>query len=299
MAIDVKKIKELRDITQAGMMDAKNALEATNNDIDEAIIWLRENGLAKAAKKSDRVAAEGVTIAKQNDKYAIILEVNSETDFVAKNKDFLALIDDIADALLQANVNTVEQAHEIKIAKGMSIKEALIHATATIGEKIELRRFELIEIKPNHTISFYNHANSRVSVLLDFEGKMDSADAYNVAMHVAAMAPKYRTINEVPVEFKDAELHIISENAKEDPKLQGKPEKVLHGILQGKLSKRLADINLADQQFVIDEKFKVGEFLKAKNVSLKEMVRYEVGEGIEKIVADFASEVAAQLNGGN
>ncbi|PPE05289.1 translation elongation factor Ts [Williamsoniiplasma lucivorax] len=299
MAIDVNKIKELREITQAGMMDAKKALEETNNDIDAAIIWLRENGLAKAAKKSDRVAAEGVTLAKQNDKYAIILEVNSETDFVAKNKDFLALIDEIADALLAANVQTVEEAHGIETVKGITIKEALIHATATIGEKIELRRFELIELKPNHTAAFYNHANSRISVLLDFEGNLDNNDAYNVAMHVAAMAPKYRSINEIPVEFKEAELHVISENAKEDPKLQGKPENVLTGILQGKLSKRLADVNLLDQQFVIDEKFKVGEFLKSKNVSLKTMIRYEVGEGIEKIVTDFASEVAAQLNGGN
>ncbi|ATZ18870.1 elongation factor Ts [Williamsoniiplasma somnilux] len=297
MAVDAKLIKELRDTTQAGMMDCKKALEATNGNIDEAIVWLRENGLAKAAKKSDRVAAEGVTFAKDNNDYAVILEVNSETDFVAKNNDFLVLIEEIADALLNANVKTLEEAHDVHTNKGISIKDALIHATATIGEKIELRRFELVKKSANTTTTFYNHANKRVSVMLQFEGVMDKSDAYNVAMHVAAMAPKYKSVNEIPSEFSEAEFHIIKENAKDDEKLQGKPANVLEGILKGKLSKRLAEVNLLDQGFVVDEKFKVGEFLKSKNVSLKEMIRFEVGEGIEKIVADFAAEVAAQVAG--
>lgn len=298
MAVDVKLIKQLREITQAGMMDCKKALEATNGDLDQAIVWLRENGLAKAAKKSDRVAAEGIAWAKENDQYAIILEVNTETDFVAKNENFLNLIDQIADALLSANVKNLDQAQTVKVQDGKTIKEALIQATATIGEKIELRRFELIKKESNHTIAFYNHQNKRVSVLLDFEGKISHEDAYNVAMHVAAMAPKYRSINEIPAEFKEAELHIIQENAKDDEKLKTKPAPVLENILKGKLNKRLAEVNLLDQSYVLDEKFKVGEFIKSKGVTLKEMIRYEVGEGIEKIVTDFASEVAAQLNGG-
>lgn len=297
MAVDAKLIKELRDITQAGMMDCKKALESTDGNIDDAIVWLRENGLAKAAKKSDRVAAEGVTFAKENEKYAVILEVNSETDFVAKNEAFITLIEEIANALLDANVKTIDEAHGIHTVKGISIKDALINATATIGEKIELRRFELVEKTTGTTTTFYNHANKRVSVLLQFQGTMDKTDAYNVAMHVAAMAPKYKSVYEIPAEFQESEFHIIKENAKEDEKLAGKPANILEGILKGKLSKRLAEVNLLDQGFVLDEKFKVGEFLKSKNVTLLEMVRYEVGEGIEKIVTDFATEVAAQVKG--
>ncbi|WP_027063122.1 translation elongation factor Ts [Mesoplasma seiffertii] len=297
MAVDAKLIKELREITQAGMMDCKKALEASNNSVEDAIVWLRENGLAKAAKKSDRIAAEGVTLAKQNDTAAVIIEVNSETDFVAQNAAFLAIIDEVATSLLSSKATTLEEALEVKTSTGESIKEVLVNATATIGEKIELRRFVLIQKTPDTTISLYNHANKRVSVLLEFAGNIDATDAYNVSMHVAAMAPKYKTMSEIPADFKESEMHIIQENAKEDPKLQGKPANIIENILNGKLSKRLAEISLEDQAFVVDESYKVGQFINSKKVSLKEMVRFEVGEGIEKVVTDFASEVAAQVAG--
>ncbi|AUF83687.1 elongation factor Ts [Mesoplasma syrphidae] len=297
MAVDAKLIKELREITQAGMMDCKKALEASNNNVDDAIVWLRENGLAKAAKKSDRIAAEGVTLAKQNDAAAVIIEVNSETDFVAQNAAFLAIIDEVATSLLTSKTTNLEEGLEVKTSTGETIKEVLVNATATIGEKIELRRFVLIQKTSDTTISLYNHANKRVSVLLEFAGNIDSADAYNVSMHVAAMAPKYKTMSEIPADFKESEMHIIKENAKEDPKLQGKPANIIENILNGKLSKRLAEISLEDQAFVVDESFKVGQFISSKKVSLKEMVRFEVGEGIEKVVTDFASEVAAQVAG--
>ncbi|WP_031543044.1 translation elongation factor Ts [Mesoplasma photuris] len=297
MAVDAKLIKELREITQAGMMDCKKALEATNNNVQDAIVWLRENGLAKAAKKADRIAAEGVTFAKENDEAAVIFEVNSETDYVAQNAAFLALIDEVANTLLAAKASTLEEALAAKTSKGETIADTLISATATIGEKIELRRLVLINKEAGKTITLYNHANKRVSVLLSFEGAIEASDAYNVAMHVAAMAPRYKTMDEIPADFKEAEFSIIKAEAADDEKLKGKPENILDGILKGKLSKRLSEISLADQQFVVDESFKVGAFIESKKAKLVEMVRYEVGEGIEKVVSDFASEVAAQVAG--
>ncbi|CBW54298.1 translation elongation factor Ts [Mycoplasma mycoides] len=294
MAVDAKLIKELREITQAGMMDCKKALEASDNNIDNAIVWLRENGLAKAAKKTDRVAAEGIVLAKENDQKIVILEVNSETDFVAKNEKFLSLVDEIANALLNSNASSLEEGLQVKTNSGLTIEQSLISATATIGEKIALRRFELVN-KTEGSSVIYNHANKRVSTLLVFDNKLDSTDAYNVAMHVAAMAPKYINMDQIPEDFKNAEMHIIKEQAKDDAKLQAKPANVLENILKGKLSKRLAEVSLLDQLFVIDESFKVGDFLKSKHVSLVKMIRYEVGEGIEKVVTNFADEVAAQL----
>ncbi|MCK8461706.1 translation elongation factor Ts [Mycoplasma capricolum] len=294
MAVDAKLIKELREITQAGMMDCKKALEASDNNIDNAIVWLRENGLAKAAKKTDRVAAEGIVLAKENDQKIVILEVNSETDFVAKNEKFLSLVDEIANALLSSNASSLEEGLQVKTNSGLTIEQSLISATATIGEKIALRRFELVN-KTSGSSVIYNHANKRVSTLLVFDNKLDSTDAYNVAMHVAAMAPKYINMDQIPDDFKNAEMHIIKEQAKDDAKLQAKPANVLENILKGKLSKRLAEVSLLDQLFVIDESFKVGDFLKSKHVSLVKMIRYEVGEGIEKVVTNFADEVAAQL----
>ncbi|UWD35248.1 translation elongation factor Ts [Mycoplasma cottewii] len=295
MAVDAKLIKELREITQAGMMDCKKALEATNGVVDDAIVWLRENGLAKAAKKTDRVAAEGVAFAKENDNKAVILEINSETDFVAKNEKFTTLVNQIADSLLNSNAKTLEEGLAVVMNDGQTIEQSLVAATATIGEKIVLRRFSLVE-KGSSKIAIYNHANKRVSTLLVFNGNIEQADAYNVAMHVAAMAPKYINMAQIPAEFKEAEFHIIKEQSKEDPKLAGKPENVLQNILNGKLSKRLAEVSLLDQAFVVDESFKVGDFLSKNKTELVEMIRYEVGEGIEKVVVDFAKEVAAQLN---
>ncbi len=290
MAVTPQLIKELRQITSAGMMDCKKALEATNGVIDDAIVWLRENGLAKAAKKADRIAAEGVAFAKTNGSRAIIFEVNSETDFVSKNEKFMSLINQIGDALLNSNVTTHEEALEVKLASGQTIKEACIEATATIGEKIELRRLSVAE---GGTLSIYNHANNRISVLLQFEGDISADDAYNICMHTAAMAPRYLAKEDVPQEFKDSEMHII----KETTDLTGKPENIAEGILNGKLSKKLAEVTLLEQSFVMDEKQSVGKFISSKGATLKQMFRFEVGEGIEKVTTDFAAEVAAQLKG--
>ncbi|WP_342275609.1 translation elongation factor Ts [Spiroplasma endosymbiont of Cantharis lateralis] len=290
MAVTPQLIKELREMTSAGMMDCKKALEATNGNIEEAVVWLRENGLAKAAKKADRVAAEGVSFAKTDGKRAIIFEVNSETDFVSKNDKFMALIENIGNALLKSKATNLQEALNVKLASGQNISEACVEATATIGEKIELRRIAAVEGK---NLAIYNHANKRISVLLNFDGNISSEDAYNVCMHVAAMSPKYLSQTDVPQEFKDQEMHII----KETTDLTGKPENVAENILKGKLNKKIAEITLLDQGFVMDEKQTVGNFVKSKGATLKQMFRFEVGEGIEKVTTDFAAEVAAQLAG--
>ncbi|WP_338971767.1 translation elongation factor Ts [Spiroplasma endosymbiont of Panorpa germanica] len=284
-------IKELREITSAGMMDCKKALEATNGVIDDAIMWLRENGLAKAAKKSDRVAAEGITVAKENDKQAIIFEVNSETDFVAQNEKFLNAINAVGEVLLASNAKNTEEALSVKV-NNRTVKEEMIELTSTIGEKIEFRRFEAIS-KSKNVVSIYNHANKRISVLLSFEGTIAKEDAYNVCMHVAAMSPKYMSSNEVPEDFKKQELKVIEETSD----FGNKPAEVKEKMIQGKLNKRLAEVSLLEQDYVVDDKFKVGKFIESKKSKLVKMIRFEVGEGIEKVVTDFAAEVAAQLKG--
>lgn len=292
MAVTPQLIKELREMTSAGMMDCKKALDATNGNLDEAVVWLRENGLAKAAKKADRVAAEGVTYSKENAKKVIIFEVNSETDFVSKNEKFMTLIENIADALLKGNFKTSNDAKKIKLANGQTIADACIEATATIGEKIELRRALFVN-KAKNLVSLYNHANKRISVVLEFDDKMNKEDAYNLAMHVAAMSPKFLNQADVPQELKDSEMHIIKETT-DTSKL---PPAKVDEVLAGKLSKKLSDIVLLEQGFVMDEKQKVGQFIKQKGSVLKTMLRFEVGEGIEKDTTDFATEVAAQLKG--
>nr|WP_237243934.1 translation elongation factor Ts [Spiroplasma clarkii] len=219
-----------------------------------------------------------------------MFEINSETDFVSKNEKFMTLVNEIGEALLESNAKTLEEALKVKLKSGETVEQACISATATIGEKIEVRRFDVVD---GNTISFYNHANSRISVLLQFSGNIAEEDAYNLCMHVAAMAPKYLSKDDVPEDFKATEMHII----KETTDLTGKPEKVAEGILQGKLSKKLAEVTLLEQGFVMDEKVKVSEFVKQKGASLVTMYRFEVGEGIEKVVTDFAAEVAAQLKG--
>jgi elongation factor Ts len=221
------------------------------------------------------------------------MEVNSETDFVAKNADFMKLIDEVGEAILANNSQSLEEAKNAKIKDRETVSEALINATAKIGEKLELRRVYLHTKKPGEVIALYNHANKRVSVLLVFEGNISQEDAYNVAMHVAAMNPTYMSSEQIPQEFKDQEYKIIVETTD----LTGKPENIKENILKGRLAKRLAEVNLLDQDFVVDEKFKVGQFIKAKDAVLKVMVRFEVGEGIVKIETDFASEVAAQVKG--
>ncbi len=284
----IELIKVLRDRTGAGMMDCKKALVENNEDIEKAIDWLREKGIAKAAKKAGRIAAEGATSVKLNGNTAVILEVNSETDFVAKSEPFATLVNQTADILLEnkpACINCAKKATEALYTE----------ATVKIGEKLELRRFELLEKNENQTFGGYIHMGGKISVLLLIEGKLAQEDANNLAMHVAANAPLYITKDAIPAEEVEKETNIQLESARQDEKLKDKPEEMLRKIISGKVSKYFAESVLVEQEYLMEPGVKVGAWLKSKGISLVKMVRYMTGEGIAKREENFAEEVAKQM----
>ncbi len=322
-----KLVKELRERTGAGMMDCKKALEASDNNIDAAIDWLRENGIAKAAKKGDRVAAEGLTKVVINGNKAVILELNSETDFVAKNEQFLELLETIANALVNSDAKTLEEGLAVEV-DGTSINELVVQGTASIGEKIDLRRFKIIEKTDEQEFASYAHMGGKISVLSLTNGN-DEATTKQVCMHIAASNPQY--ISEADVDAavvaKEEEMLVIEAireqifkavlkeeqikpinltpereaqvNAIVDERFAEKFEAdkestMIQNIVRGKLNKFLKSICLVDQAYVIDTDKKVSQVLADANLELVEFVRYEVGEGIEKEEVDFAAEVAAQ-----
>ena len=280
-------IKVLRDRTGAGLMDCKGALLANDCDLDKAGDWLREKGLAKAAKKADRIAAEGLALAVSCDKCGktVVLEVNCETDFVAKGDAFHEFVNNIANVILKEDAKDVEQAKALTT-------ELFADATVKMGEKFDLRRFTVLE-KGNHVIGSYIHMGGKiaVAVLLD---NADAESAKQLAMHVAANNPQYATINDVPADVREHELSVQREAAKNDEKLTNKPAAVLDKILEGKINKYFAEMTLEAQPFLMDDSKTVGQFLKEKGITLLSFVRYQVGEGLEKRKDDFASEVMSQ-----
>ncbi|WP_423363912.1 translation elongation factor Ts [Mycoplasma sp. P36-A1] len=295
MKITAQMVKELREITGAGILDTKKALEANDGDIEASITWLREKGIAKAAKKASRVAAEGLTKIVVNGNEAVICEINSETDFVAKNEQFINLITDVATHLLATKPANVEAAMATEI-EGKSLNQYLAEATSTIGEKITLRRFEVITKADNAAFGAYSHMGGKIGALVVIDGTTDADSAKDVAMHVAAMNPTFISRDEISADFIEKERHVQLEITKNDPKTANKPEKVLVGIVEGKLNKQLKEICLVDQVFVKNSDQTVGEFVKSLNGTIVKMVRYAVGEGIEKKVDNFAEEVMSQVN---
>lgn len=287
--IKAAQVKELRDKTGVGMMDAKKALVETDGDMEAAVDFLREKGVSKAAKKADRIAAEGLANVYAEGNVASIVEINSETDFVAKNDKFQNLVKSISKAVAENKPASVEEAQQVEI-DGTSIESTITEATTTIGEKITLRRFEVLEKSDNEVFGDYEHMGGRISVLTLIEGGTVEV-ARDVAMHIAAINPKYVTRDDVPQEARDHELSVLTEQAKNE----GKPENIVEKMVQGRLNKWLAEISLVDQPFVKDQDKTVGEYLKENNASIKTFVRYEVGEGIEKREEDFAAEVQSQL----
>jgi len=286
-------IKKLRDMTQAGVMDAKKALEINNDDLDLAVQWLREKGIAKAAKKADAVAAEGVVSVLIKDDRAIILEVNSQTDFVATNEQFKSLVNDIALSLLENGEYDVEKALKMPIVNqdGVSIEQACINLTAKIGEKIVVRRFEILTKQQGQQFASYVHFNGRTAVLLLLEKAVEEKYGKDVAMHAAAMAPKYLSKDVVDQKWLENEAKIL----KEQTIAEGKPADRAEMIVKGRVNKLLSEVTLLAQQFVKDPSKTVEQYLKEANTAALTYVRYEVGEGIEKAVVDFAAEVAAQM----
>lgn len=282
-------VKELREISGAGMMDCKKALEACDGNIDAAIDWLRENGITKAAKKGDRVAAEGLTKVFVEGNKAVIFELNSETDFVSKNEQFLDILERIGQGLVNSNVTTVEEALALEI-DGETIEAITVNATATIGEKITFRRFSIVEKTDGQVFANYAHMGGRISVLALANGS-DADTLRNISMHIAASNPLYLSENEIDAAVLEKEKDMLTKEAL----AEGKPANIVEKMIVGRLDKYKKEICLLDQPFVMDTDNKVSEVATKAGLELVSFARFEVGEGIVKEELDFAAEVAAQV----
>lgn len=290
MAISAKQVMELRKKSGAGIMDAKKALVASDGDMDKAMDFLREKGIAKAAKKSDRIAAEGLTDIKVEGNTAAIVELNSETDFVAASDPFKDALKSIASLLVEKKPADVEAALALETANG-TLNDDLIATTQKTGEKVSLRRFTLVEKADGDSFGAYLHQGGRIAALVVLEGA-DETTAKDVAMHVAAVNPEFMTREDVPAERLEHEKKIFTEETLNE----GKPEKIVGKIVEGRLNKFLAQITLADQAFVKDSDQTVAEYVASKGGKLKSFIRYEVGEGIDKKETNLAQEISEQLN---
>jgi len=286
-----KDVKDLREKTGAGMLDCKKALEACSGNMEEAIDWLREKGISKAAKKESRIAADGLCEIVMNDRKAVIVEINSETDFVAKNEEFKSFVDLVANTLLQNDVTENEEALQINI-DGETLQDKLIEITAKIGEKISFRRFMSVTKTENQVFGNYLHMGGRIAALVVLDGANEEV-AKDVAMHVAAMNPTCIKRDEVPSELLEREENIIKEQVKQE----GKPEAIAEKMVEGRLNKFYKEICLLEQPFVKDGDMNVETYVKNNGGTISTMIRFEVGEGIEKKQEDFASEVMNQING--
>ena len=289
--MDASLIKKLKDMTNAGLMDCKKALEASNENIDEAVKWLREKGISKAAKKADRIAAEGSSTVMVEGNKAVIVELNCETDFVSANEKFTGLLEKIAKTIIASDAKTVEEALALKTDEG-TLNDDIINVTATMGEKISLRRFSLVTKSDNEVFGKYIHMGGKISALTLVEGS-DETVAADVAMHLAAMNPKYVDRDSVPGSVIEEESKVLKEQAINE----GKPADIAEKMVQGRINKYYKDIVITEQEFVKNPDVTVGTYLKNNNSTLKDMVRFEVGEGIEKKEENFAEEVAKQING--
>ena len=308
MAIKASQVKELRELTGAGMMDCKKALTETDGDMDKAVEWLRENGMAKAQKKAGRIAAEGIVMFKSTDdgKKAAVVEVNSETDFASKNETFREYVGQVADQALTTSAKDIDAflAEPWKFDTTKTVKEALDAEIAVISENMHIRRFAQVE-EQNGFVATYNHADGKIGVLVDVENDAVREMAKNVAMQIAAMRPQYTDNSEVPADYIEKETEILRAAIMNDPKESQKPEKVIEGMLKGRVNKELKEIVLLDQVYVKAEDGKqsvakyVEQVAKANSakITIKGFVRFETGEGLEKKNEDFAAEVAAQAAG--
>ena len=289
--MNVNLIKELRDMSGAGLMDCKKALEASNGDIDKAIDYLREKGISKAAKKADRIAAEGLSSILIEGNNASIVEVNCETDFVAKNEKFVNLVNTIAKLIVENDVKTMEEAMNLKTDED-TLNDTIVNFTATIGEKISFRRFDRITKTDTQNFGGYVHMGGKIAVLTLIDGANEQV-AKDVSMHSAAMRPKYVTRSEVSKEEIDRETKVLKEQAINE----GKPEDIAEKMVNGRINKFYKEICLEEQDFVKDSDVTVGTYVKNNGGSIVKMVRFEVGEGIEKKEENFAEEVMNQIKG--
>ncbi len=310
MAVTAGMVKELREMTGSGMMDCKKALSATDGDMDKAVEWLREKGLATAQKKAGRTAAEGLAmvLVSEDGSNAVAVEVNSETDFVAQNEKFRNYVAQVAEQAMETTAEDIDAflAEPWKFDTGMSVNEALAGQISVIGENMKIRRFAQMKEEQGF-IASYTHMGGKIGVLLDVATDVDNEAvremAKNVAMQVAAMKPLYTSEDEVDPEYIEHEKEILLAQIQNDPKESQKPEKVIQGMIQGRVKKELKDICLLDQVYVRaeDGKQTVGQYVaqvakeNGAKIQIKGFIRYETGEGIEKKQEDFAAEVAKQM----
>ena len=289
MEISASMVKDLRERTGAGMMDCKKALVESNGDMDAAIDYLREKGISKAAKKAERIAAEGLSNIYIDGNNAVVVELNSETDFVAKNAEFKELLDKIGNALLNSEVSTMEDALNVKVGED-TINDLIVNATAKIGEKISLRRFEKVTKNDNEVFGAYLHQGGRISSLTIVLGESEEV-AKDVAMQAAAMRPLYVNIESVPAEDLEHEKSVIREQVINE----GKKPEFADKIVEGRIRKFYEETVLEEQAFVKDSELTVKAYLEKNNSKLVKLVKYEVGEGMEKRNDDFAAEVMSQI----
>ena len=299
MAFSAQDVKTLREMTGCGMMDCKKALTETDGDMDKAVEFLREKGLATAAKKAGRIASEGIVKAYIEGNVGVLVEVNSETDFVAKNDEFLAFVDNIAKTVAKNNPADVEALKELPIVGGEgTVGEELTAKIAKIGENMNIRRFARIETAG--AVVSYTHAAGKIGVLVEADAENNDTTAEclkNVAMQVAALNPKYLSSDEIPQDYKDHEKDILIAQLQNDPKNANKPANIIEKMIEGRLAKEFKEICLLEQEYVkAENKESVAKYVASVgNITLKQYVRFETGEGLEKKEENFADEVASMI----
>ena len=291
MEVTASMVKDLREQTGAGMMDCKKALAETNGDMEAAINWLREKGIAKSAKKESRIAAEGLANIYIDGNKAVILEVNSETDFVSKNEEFVSMIDTIGSTLLKSDVKTVEDAKNLTTPDG-TIGELIVNKIAKIGEKLSFRRFEIVTKNDDEFFGSYIHMGGKIAALKVIKGASEAV-AKDVAMQAAAMKPLYCFPNKVPADVLDNERTVLKEQAMNE----GKPADIAEKMVEGRIKKFYKEICLSEQPFIKDGDLSVEKYVTNNGGEIKSMIRYEVGEGMEKRNDNFAEEVMNQVKG--
>lgn len=289
--ISANLVKELREKSGAGMLDCKKALEACNGDINESMEWLRKKGISKAEKKADRIAAEGLASILVKGNEAVIVEINSETDFVAKNEEFTNMVSVVLETLMNGNASTVEEALELSTEDG-TLNDLIVNKTAKIGEKLSLRRFVKVSKTDSEAFGEYIHMGGKIAVLTIIDGG-NSEVAKDVAMHAAAMKPTYVKRENVPTAEVENERSVLKEQAMNE----GKSAEIAEKMIEGRMKKFYEQVCLEEQAFIKDGDISVGTYVKNNNGTIVNMVRYEVGEGMEKREEDFAAEVAKQING--
>jgi len=290
----IELIKVLRDRTGAGLMDCKHALKECDMDIEKSVDWLREKGIAKQAKKASRIAAEGLTTVKFKGNKAVVLEINCETDFVAKSDPFIKLVDDVATICLDQNPEDVEALKTLATADGTTVNELFVNAGLKLGEKLSLRRFKLVEKGEGEIFGSYVHGGGTITALV----KVKTADenfAEQLAMSIAANAPVYLSSKDIPAEEIEKETNLQKEKAKEDASFTKKPENIQDKIISGRVKKHFVESVLLEQEFVVNPDVTVEKACEQNKAEIVEFVRYQVGEGIEKRKDDFAAEVAKEM----